>query len=685
MQQQASNSKVTAAFVGAAVVLCAAGWASLPRAQRGAADGAIGQKLFPTFDDPTVARRLEIIQYDEATATLKPFEVVYRGGAWQLPSFDGYPADAQQQMVDAANLLIGLDVLNVAETDSPSQHAEYGVIDPSGANLQAGTTGVGMRMNIYDESGSALAQIIVGKEVPEADGLRYVRDGAPNRDQVFIVKMDAKPISTKLEDWIEEDLLKISSWDVQQVVVNKYGVDAAITNRGLETSRIDEARYVLDYHDDDTSWTAEELSAFDPSTGQWRDVGPTDEEELNSSNLNELRRALSEFKIVDVSTKPAELSDILRSGDEQLSDPQVINTVIQPLLARGLIPVFTDSGSLELLGRNGDMTVLMNDGVEYLLRFGETAGAGEAAEATEEETAGEEGESPSGGGINRFLMVTCRFDETVLTPPELEPIPQSLDEVDPSDRSSADAVDETDESAEESADEAGADAAAEEPNESDAESGTQTVEEAELAEAQAAVQKRNEEAQAEYDQQVADATTKVDELNARFADWFFVISEDVFQRTSLSREDVVQIKSEDAAAGATAPTTGLPPGLDLGGLGEGFSLPTAGDAATSAIEAASEALGIDSSDPIEAPSEEAPSESEVGPELEAVDEANAAAEAEDEAAVEVELDAPQTEAAETPDEEVGTEPAADSAADDVEDAEIETSAETAEEEIPENG
>lgn len=644
MKSQPNNNTVTASFVIVAVLLCVGGWATLPRAPQAPAGSAVGTRMFPNFDDPTKARRLEIFRYEEDTATIDQFEVVYRGGSWRLPSYDDYPADAQEQMVAAANLLIGLEVINVAETDEASRHAEYGVVDPSGASLEVGATGVGMRMNIYDESGSSLAQIIVGKEVPDTDGLRYVRNGAPNRDQVYVVKIDAQPISTKLQDWIEDDLLKISSWDIKEISTNKYAVQAAVTPQGqLITDRLDESRFSLVYDDEEVTWTAKEISAFDAQSGEWRDVSAAEGEELDTQKLNELRRNLADFKIVNVVRKPAELSDILERGDEELNDVRVLSTVIEPLLIRGFFPRPVEGGVFELLGRNGDMTVMMNNGVEYTLRFGETAGASDAEEdaapAEGEETAEGSNAAAPKAGLNRYLMVTVRYDPTVIPEPVAEPIPQSLEEVtNPADLAAAEA--------------AGAEEASEDAEPGEAEEGeepasgddtkAQTVEEAELAAAQEAVRQRNADAQAEYDEKVSEAKQKVDELNARFADWFFVISEDVFQKTSLEREDIVKLEeADDAAAGAAISGPAGPfDGLDLSDLGGLVGGAGAAEAPTEAPAEETEPVeAIEEEVVEEAPSEEgaeasAAEESPVATPGEAASDDAAEAPAEDTSAVE---------------------------------------------------
>jgi hypothetical protein len=56
-------------------------------------------KKFTSVDD---AKRLRIVRVDEDTATRSEFEVAEQDGLWTIPSKDGYPADAEQQMALAA-------------------------------------------------------------------------------------------------------------------------------------------------------------------------------------------------------------------------------------------------------------------------------------------------------------------------------------------------------------------------------------------------------------------------------------------------------------------------------------------------------------------------------------------------------------------------------------------------------
>jgi len=76
------------------------------------------------------------------------------------------------------------------------------------------------------------------------------------------------------------------------------------------------------------------------------------------------------------------------------------------------------------------------------------------------------------------------------------------------------------------------------------------AEEAE-AKAQAAIEERrrvereNRLKQEDYDEKVKGAQKRVRELNGRFADWYYVVSEAEFSKIRLSRSDVIKAKQVD--------------------------------------------------------------------------------------------------------------------------------------------
>ena len=74
------------------------------------------------------------------------------------------------------------------------------------------------------------------------------------------------------------------------------------------------------------------------------------------------------------------------------------------------------------------------------------------------------------------------------------------------------------------------------------------------AKAQAALEERrrvereNRLAQEEYEEKLKTAQKRVRELNNRFADWYYVVSDAEYAKIRLGRSDVIQEKSADGAA-----------------------------------------------------------------------------------------------------------------------------------------
>jgi len=81
-----SETRKTVIFVVVALVVVGLAWLTRP-ADPGKEVGARrGQRLFPDFNDPLKATDLEILEYDQSTATVRPFQVAQVGGRWSIPS-----------------------------------------------------------------------------------------------------------------------------------------------------------------------------------------------------------------------------------------------------------------------------------------------------------------------------------------------------------------------------------------------------------------------------------------------------------------------------------------------------------------------------------------------------------------------------------------------------------------------
>jgi hypothetical protein len=526
-RERPSPLRQTALFLAGGAAVLAAGWLVQPRFRPAVVQPEAERVLFPELADAGKAASLEIVSYDDELATLAPFKVTQAGGVWVLPAHENYPADAKDHLAAAATELVDRPILDVVST-SPGDHETFGVIEPDPEKIRPGMTGVGQLVEIRDAAGNKLARLVVGKEDRRPAGgsaaggrsLRFVRKAG--QDPVYRVELDTAKFTTKFDDWIEKDLLKLSPWDVRRLVIDDsvctFGIDESSGRPTVSQDR--RSRIAVRYDDKNATWSLEELTAFDKQ-GKAEDVALAATEELASGKLNDLRNALGDLKIVDVARKPAGLSGDLKAEAKFTEDREAVMSLAQ----RGFYPF----ASGEILSSNGETLVGMKDGVEYLLRFGNGIAVSKA-EADASKSAQGGGDSATG----RYLFVTARFNEGLLEKPVLDPVPE------------APAADAAAAKAGESADGAKPEAAAPDGDTKEAE----TADEAE-AKAQAALEERrrvereNRRKQEDYDSKVQAAQKRVRELNARFADWYYVVPDAEFVKIHLDRAAVIQQKSAE--------------------------------------------------------------------------------------------------------------------------------------------
>jgi len=400
--------------------------------------------------------------------------------------------------------------------------------------------------------------MIVGKEDPDSPGLRYVRK--PGQDAVFTVKLSTERLTTDFGDWIEKDLLKLNRWDLREVFIQDYTIDEARQvqiQRGQITVAHDESG--------DPKWKLVADREMDEQN-QWVDIPLGPNEELNAPKLDAMASALDDLQIVDVVRKPVGLSANLAADKSFAEDAEAVMSLVR----RGFYAVEMEPGKVEILSNRGEIRVLMNDGVEYVLRFGGIAGDGS--------TEAEDGAATK--GVNRYLFVTTEFNPRGISQPELEPLPTAATvkeqpkvvkeqpkaeeeqpetvKEQPKAEEKAETPDsvkkpESKEPVEPKTDSPAKDASKENPDaekavedksESSAEADAKAKEaaKAELEQRRDGIEKENKRRQEEYEQKLADGKKRVAELNARFADWYYIISESVYQEIHLGRSDLIKPK-----------------------------------------------------------------------------------------------------------------------------------------------
>ena len=375
-----SELKITMSFAGIAIVLGVVALVSAPRRTAPDAFFDVGEPFFAEFSDPEMAATLEVVAWDGETASALPFAVTNRGGLWTIPSHHNYPADGEERLANAAGAVISV-IKDDFRSDNIADHEALGVIDPVD-DTATSLEGRGTRITFKDSSEVVMADLILGSELPERPGFRFVR--VPGQKRVYAARFDAE-ISTAFEDWIETNLLEVSRSQIDHIVLNEYFIDEG-TRRVVRRGE-----FILDKIEED-NWSANRVPA-----GQ----------EVDFVQVNLLVGAIIDLKIAGVRPKPGGMTGNLRdaavAGNITQSD-------IQALVSRGFFP--TQEGGL--LSNEGEVLVRTTEGVLYTLRFGEVVyGRGDAV-AVGDDTSDE---AQTGPGENRYVFITAEFDATVLPEP----------------------------------------------------------------------------------------------------------------------------------------------------------------------------------------------------------------------------------------------------------------------------
>jgi len=658
----------TATFVGIALVLLVIAGIINRKPDTDQEDSQVDKVLFTELKSPSDVAGLEIVSYDDNRA--KQFEVVRQTSGWALPSHSDYPADAETQVANAASSLIDLKVLRV-ETTLPSEHAKYGVVAPDPEKAPPGTEGVGKLVEVRDKSGNSLARLVIGNEDKMANEgtseqeLRFVRP-LPH-DAVYVVALPAAKFSTDFAEWIETDLLKLDPWDITEITLKDYTFDiipdpAAGQLRPLYQQA---STIKLNFSDKDSKWTLGEFLVFEEGTP--KPVELAADEELNSVKLNELKTALDELKIVDVRRKPAGLSSNLKANKEIFNNQEAMLSLTESGFFPGQI-VGDDAG---IVSSDGEVIVRMKDGVEYSLLFGRSAGIGSEEKEDAKKAAEKKGKADEeqGSNLNRYIMVSARFNKDLIPPPQLEPLPEGAasakgdeqqddakgttakdnegqskkgKETDepaaakakaPAEESKKKAAEKksnaketsstddksaasererlhfvklqadekqagaqtkdskrttkantkSDSKAENEGKSAGAgkskdgdsqtidskeaastaadtkDAAQKDAENGDAEKKALPKSEEDLPLERKRIETENQRKQKEYDDKVTKAESRARELNDRFADWYYVVSDATYRKIHLERDDVIKKKADATKGDADQDATGLDP------------------------------------------------------------------------------------------------------------------------------
>ncbi|MFP6855023.1 MAG: DUF4340 domain-containing protein, partial [Opitutales bacterium] len=438
-----------------------------------AAAAAIGIALFTQPEDPaevlqasrkgkslfdfraTDASYIEVVAVSKDTKKPKTIRVSEDHDGWFIhrDKFK-YPADANNQLGAMATSLSGL-LIHDLESDKQSDHAKYGVLDPSLPEEVRGTGNnnaeIGKLIILKNAEKKNLAQLIIGKaaQLPEIQAaetklkkltdanasvdeinfqkeeienlekgtIRYARK--PGSAEVISVKFEKlENITTNFIDWVEQDFLDLDQWNVKQVRFDNYEIIKTMVSRpGLppqfkvpKMERKSMGKYTLAYTDG--NWTSPDLKL-------------AENESLDKDVLDDLKDSLDDLKIIDVDTKPGVLVDTMlvsllksmKTNNKIAFDQHnaQLRQIAQSMEQKGFyLDIKQDTNGLKqtLLCDKGEIHVGMKSGVEYLLRFGEAYAGNEDDE--------------NATGQSRYLYAIARSNPSLLEAPLKETVPQPL-------------------------------------------------------------------------------------------------------------------------------------------------------------------------------------------------------------------------------------------------------------------
>ena len=345
----------TACFIGGALALVLAAGVVQPERRTAAVFSDEGQAFYPDFKEAQAVKAIEVVDYDESTATARPFKVEFRNKRWLIASNNDYPIDVGDRLVKTSAALMDLHK-DLVKSDRPQDEAKYGVIDPLDQS-DPSLTGRGKRVTLRDAQKNVLADYILGKPVEGKAGWRYIR--VPGSKRTYAVKTEADP-SAKFADWVNAGLLRMPLANIRKVTILSYSVD--------------ESNGTLDQG---------ETIPLTQDNGKWSAAGGA----VVDGTAKAMAATLDGLKITGARAKPREMAEDLRSGQMRLSAETA-----EALHRFG----FLLSQSGRIFAADGEMTVELSNGVAYQIRFGDVASTSDATKAA------------SGG--DRYIFVTTTWN-----------------------------------------------------------------------------------------------------------------------------------------------------------------------------------------------------------------------------------------------------------------------------------
>lgn len=515
----------------------------------------VGREFYPEFKFPNQATGLRVVAYNDKTATADEFKIEFQDGLWRIPSHFNYPADAKDQLAKTAASVIGIKRGRLQSRRKADQK-RYGVIDPLD-ETNPSLKGRGQRITLTAKDGSILCDYIVGKKVEGRNDAYYVRIPDENETYLATLKID---LSTKFADWIEPDLLQLDRDTLTKVIVHKYSID--------------EVKHAL---------VGQEISELNRKTlsDPWKLTGLNEKtEQLNEDNIRELVNRLDDLRIEGVRPKPRGLRADLSIDPKFIQNQGDLDALRLDMQSKGFLLVPDKKRQIQLISHEGKVIAGTNQGVLYVLNFGdvftgnpfeiEFGGKQKAGSKSKDKTPSDKKDKTAKDKKKgRYLFVSVRFSPELIGSKPTEPVkpkkPAGLDDKKaPAKTTGGKKATKNDKTAagkdekSKTSDQSGNGNSKSHKKSGDGKKPTAKKKDpaADYKKAMNAYNTALTKYKADlktYNDKLDKGRKKVDELNERFAGWYYVISGKSFENLRLARKDLVKPKKKekkkDAAGG----------------------------------------------------------------------------------------------------------------------------------------
>jgi hypothetical protein len=581
-----NESSKTIAFVSVAVLMVglavASHFVNRPKIQQDFE--LVGQPFYEDFTSSEQAEALEVAAVDTEDVSRQQFSVKKADGLWRIPSHHNYPAEAAVRLAETATSVMGIERESLAGRLA-SDHEKLGVIDPLSDDIED-PEAVGKRITLKDGDGEVLVDYIIGNEAGDvvvSDTERRLNEGGipekyfyvrrPDEQQTYKVKLDVD-LSTRFSDWIDPDLLRLDRNKLVRILIDNYSLEEERSNplgqvKSLFKEQGDQLELTRKSNSD--PWVLTDLNA--------------ETEELQSTSINGIIDVLSGIRIAGVRPKFKYQDHLLLTSDLQLNrqpefeqNPQEFARAISQLQTELEDKGFNLAGSsekLELASQQGQLDVGTNDGVLYSLQVGKEVlgeekaieiGEGNEANGTQQPTDSNdeepaepsqqnaqssedevESEGESNEAKNRYLMIRVSFDENLLGERLVKPT-EPTKPTEPEGYSPPPVPEEGAEQPDTNEENYEGDDAVEAPDAKPERKPEFVKYDLELAEFEQqkvdyelAVTKFEQDVKV-FEKKVEKGQKLVEELNERFADWYYVITAENLKTLQTSRLDLITVK-----------------------------------------------------------------------------------------------------------------------------------------------